>query len=692
MTSASILLHAGAAVVCLAWTVLVLAAGRGPTARLLAAASGIAGLWAAAVALNPTTPLQGLTGALEVLRLTIWFALLLSLYRRVGGARAAPTLRRFALAGGLAVALALLSALSGLAAGPLLPSLAEPVLLARPGIALLVVLLAENLYRNADEASRWHVNLPCIALGGLAAFDLLIYADAALSGGFSPVLLDARAALTALASPLLAIAAVRDGRWRRDPPVSRQVVFHGATLVVAGAFLLGVGALGEALRRLGTDWGPTVQASLLAGAVMVLAVAAASGSIRSRVRRLVVDHFFTARYDYRREWLRCVAVLSAPEDGARAELRAVRAIADPVDSPAGVLLLREPGEAALRWAGSWNLPAVTTALPAGHPLPAALGAGEQVLDFTAARPAPADLVASFGPLWLAVPLTHGRDGMAGVILLAPPRAAFALDREVLDLLRVLGREVAMFLAERRAAARLAEQRPLQDYARRFAFVAHDVKTVASQLTLLLANAEDNLQDPEFQHDMLLTVRSAADRINTLIARLRQPGEVMDAVPPEAAAGVVSGAIAPLARLRAIAAAQTHPVRIEEDAAAPAGLAAIAPERFDAALGHLLNNAAEASAPGEPVHIRLRGEAGRVQVDIVDHGSGMTPEFIRDELFRPLSTSKPRGSGIGAWQARELLCGAGGELAVLSRPGAGTTMRVILPAAPVPAMASAGAGA
>jgi signal transduction histidine kinase len=81
---------------------------------------------------------------------------------------------------------------------------------------------------------------------------------------------------------------------------------------------------------------------------------------------------------------------------------------------------------------------------------------------------------------------------------------------------------------------------------------------------------------------------------------------------------------------------------------------------------------------------------------------MTPEFIRDELFRPLSTSKPTGSGIGAWQARELLCGAGGDLAVLSRPGAGTTMRVILPAAavpaalmvpmPVPFMAAAGAGA
>jgi signal transduction histidine kinase len=114
---------------------------------------------------------------------------------------------------------------------------------------------------------------------------------------------------------------------------------------------------------------------------------------------------------------------------------------------------------------------------------------------------------------------------------------------------------------------------------------------------------------------------------------------------------------------------------------PAGAAAISADRFDAAVTHLLDNAVEASPPGEPVRVTVREVAGRVEVDIVDRGPGMTAEFIRDELFRPLSTSKPQGSGIGAWQARELLREAGGELTVLSRPGAGTTMRLVIPLAP-----------
>jgi nitrogen-specific signal transduction histidine kinase len=57
---------------------------------------------------------------------------------------------------------------------------------------------------------------------------------------------------------------------------------------------------------------------------------------------------------------------------------------------------------------------------------------------------------------------------------------------------------------------------------------------------------------------------------------------------------------------------------------------------------------------------------------------MAPEFVRDELFRPLRSSKADGHGIGAYQARELLRDAGGDLLVLSRPGDGTTMRIMLP--------------
>jgi putative PEP-CTERM system histidine kinase len=676
---ASWLLHAAAALFCLASAALIALAAGGRAATLLAAAPLVAAPWLGLVALAPATPLDGWAGAAEILRSALWYALLLALYWRVGRTRVAGSIRRFGLVGAALGAAALLALTPGIGSAIMLPSLGSPSLLLRLALAIATVVLAENLYRNADEAARWHVNLPCIALGGLSILDILLYADAILARSFSAAFLDARAALTALAMPLLAIAAARGRRLRRPLAVSREVVFHGATLMVAGAFLLGIGTAGEVLRQLGADWGRAVQISLVAAAAMAGAVGLASASVRSRIRRSVVDHFFAARYDYRREWLRCVDTLS--DDGvAEPEIRAIRAIADPADSPGGALLLRdaaEPGAAArFRWAGSWNMPqASSLALPPDHALIRALRDGTWVERLDEAPPP--DLAAAFGKLWLAVPLPHHREGVLGVVLLAPPRAPFPLDVETFDLLRTLGQEVAMFLAERRAAERLVDQRQLQDYARRFAFVAHDVKTVSSQLSLLLANAEENIADPDFQRDMLMTVRASAERINTLIARLRQPEpEAARATPPAAAAGE-GLAVDPLPRLRALAARRRHPVLVEAEGPLPF-LARIGAQQFDDAVTHLLDNAIEASDQGVPVRILLRRAGAGLEIDIIDQGPGMTPEFVRDRLFRPLDTSKERGSGIGAWQARELLREAGGELAVLTSPGLGTTMRLSLP--------------
>ena len=79
--------------------------------------------------------------------------------------------------------------------------------------------------------------------------------------------------------------------------------------------------------------------------------------------------------------------------------------------------------------------------------------------------------------------------------------------------------------------------------------------------------------------------------------------------------------------------------------------AIDPEAFDAVVQHVLNNAIEASEARAPVHVRLRHEALSVVVDIVDEGPGMTPEFIRDELFRPFCHDQRR------WPWHRCLSGA-----------------------------------
>jgi putative PEP-CTERM system histidine kinase len=244
---------------------------------------------------------------------------------------------------------------------------------------------------------------------------------------------------------------------------------------------------------------------------------------------------------------------------------------------------------------------------------------------------------------------------------------------------VVGREVASRIAEQRAAQVLSQTRQLREYSQRFAFVIHDIKNVSGQLSMLLANAEVHADNPEFQRDMLATVRASVAKITRLLTRLeaeRQERSHTLITPSERLGDLVAACRA------------AHEATISIDADSVHGGAAISPDAFDAAVTHVLNNAVEAS-DGAPVTVRLRHEPLHIVVDIIDQGPGMSPEFIRDTLFQPFTSTKAGGHGIGAYQARELLRAAGGDLLVISRPGGGSTMRVLLPtinaAAPRPAM-------
>jgi sensor histidine kinase regulating citrate/malate metabolism len=68
----------------------------------------------------------------------------------------------------------------------------------------------------------------------------------------------------------------------------------------------------------------------------------------------------------------------------------------------------------------------------------------------------------------------------------------------------------------------------------------------------------------------------------------------------------------------------------------------------------------------------------VVIEIEDEGRGMTREFIHDSLFAPARSTKSRGHGIGAYQARELIRAAGGDIQVTSEVGVGTRVNIILP--------------
>ena len=154
----------------------------------------------------------------------------------------------------------------------------------------------------------------------------------------------------------------------------------------------------------------------------------------------------------------------------------------------------------------------------GHGLLGEFRDGDWIVELDKVAPV-AEWASELTRTWLVVPLNH-RGSLIGFVVLARSRAQFKLDREVFDLLRIIGREVASRVAEQLAAQVLSQTQQLREYSQRFAFVIHDIKNVSGQLSMLLTNAEIHADNPEFQRDMLATVRASVAKITRLLTRLQ----------------------------------------------------------------------------------------------------------------------------------------------------------------------------
>lgn len=104
--------------------------------------------------------------------------------------------------------------------------------------------------------------------------------------------------------------------------------------------------------------------------------------------------------------------------------------------------------------------------------------------------------------------------------------------------------------------------------------------------------------------------------------------------------------------------------------------------------HLVQNAIDASAADAPISLRVETTADDMIVTIADQGKGMSPRFIRQDLFQPFRSTKPGGFGIGAYEAREIARAHGGRLDVTSREGEGSIFTVVLPVARTAALEAA----
>ncbi len=546
--------------------------------------------------------------------------------------------------------------------------------------AVGALVLVHNLYSISAPETRWGIRLPMASLAAIWTYDLNLFTITYLTQQFSVELTAMRGPAMACIAPILALASVRNTEWKLK--LSRSVAFRSLSLVAIGGYLLMMIVIATALEIIGGDYARLAQISFLFGTSIAALLLLPSGKFRAWFKVKLAKNFFQHRYDYRAEWVRFTDTIGRPgNDSAPFHERVVKAIADITDSPAGILLMPDDsGRLALQ--SRWNWPTIQVPARActSRTVPFFEETGH-IIEFDALRADQSDQAEQIDlgaipewmtndpQTWAAVPLVHF-DRLAGIVLLARPRVNRTLDWEDLDMLRVVGRQVASYLAEARSQESLSEAQRFDEFNRRMAFIMHDIKNLVSQLSLLARNAKKHADNPEFQTDMIATLQDSADKMNGLLERLSQHNKAKQEEPkPVKVAALLQSIIEKKRLLHAIESTQIDDLTAMAD-----------PARVDQILGHLIQNAIDASPEGQPILLNARRRDLSVAIEVLDRGEGMSSEFIRSQLFKPFASSKDGGFGIGAYEARSLAMAMNGRLEVESKEGSGSRFTLILPLA------------
>ncbi|KXI26978.1 XrtA/PEP-CTERM system histidine kinase PrsK [Paraglaciecola hydrolytica] len=552
--------------------------------------------------------------------------------------------------------------------------------LLQTGIALEVLILLEVIYRQAGD-NRWALKPLIVYLAVTSIFDFVTFANALMVEQIHVYYLAARGYIYAALIPFLILSIRRVKNWGVEIYISREVVLHSTLLMVAGGYLLLMALVGYAVKYWGGEWDATIQVVLIFLSLTLLATLFLSTSFRTGMKVFITKHFFANQFDYRHEWVKLTQCLdNAEDDKTNVYLTALVGFLQAIDYQSGCLYKYQHGELS-KLADVEHASLNQDELQVLMALSQFFKQKAWIVDLSELRIQPYHYeglkinhaMLNQARFQIIVPLYKNNEFWGMAAMLGSDNTTKKLNWELRDYINAVTAQVSNFLFHQQAAKELAENAQFTAFARMSAFVLHDLKNVLAQIDLILCNAEQHKNNPEFIEDTFETLHHTKARMDKMLNQLtdknaNQTSTESLAVLSQCIANVIERRCAsflPKPQLRVVSETQVVLDR----------------EKFSNVMYHLISNAQQATQDDGKVDVilELADNEKYMRVKIIDNGSGMSEDFIQTRLFKPFDTTKGNaGMGIGAFDAKMFLEKMGGQLVVESQPGHGSTFTLRIP--------------
>ncbi|WP_299077375.1 XrtA/PEP-CTERM system histidine kinase PrsK [uncultured Paraglaciecola sp.] len=546
-------------------------------------------------------------------------------------------------------------------------------------IPLQVLVLLEVIYRQSGD-NKWSLKPLIIYLAVTSIFEFVTFANALMVEQIHINYITARGYIYTAMIPFLVLAIRRVKNWGVEIYISRDVVMHSTLLMVAGGYLFVMALLGYAVKYFGGQWGATIQIVLIALSLALLVTLFLSLSFRTKIKVFITKHFFANQFDYRQEWLRLTDCLNTKEADGNVYATALRGLTQAIDYQTGSFIQIQNGE--LKMLAHIDMPDLSDAEQSVlFEFCAFFKAKNWIIDMDELRTKPyvyEGLKVNHGLLnsvtfQLVIPIYKEQEFWGLVAMQGSENTSKKLNWELRDYLTAVNAQISNFLFHHQAAEELAENAQFAAFTRMSAFIVHDLKNVLAQIDLILSNAEQHKDNPEFIADTFETLEHTKARMDKMLLQLTeknasQNGSDSLVCLSECIKLVVEQRCASyLPEPKVIVSSETQVV-LDKD-------------KFSNVVYHLVSNAQQATSDDGKVEIfiELSVDEKHMLINIVDTGCGMSEDFIQTRLFKPFDTTKGNaGMGIGAFDAKAFLEKIGGHLLVKSELQKGTTFTLRIP--------------